>query len=111
MIDEIAYEPISGASGSATFLTFLYAELGICGLIIVPFIYGLMVNILYCNFRLKPNFINMFLYINFVYPWAWLFFNNAFSVLTFYINAFNIIILHFIFITFFNKKKPQRCIE
>jgi hypothetical protein len=30
----------------------------------------------------------MLLYVNFLFPWTWIFFQNAFATLTFYINAF-----------------------
>jgi len=93
MINNISYEPLGGAAGSATFLTFIYGEIGIYGLVFIPLIYGLIVNILYIRFRYMPNYINMFLYMNFVYPWLWLFFNNAFSALTFYLNAMAIIMI------------------
>jgi len=93
MLAQINYEPLGGAAGSATFLTFMYAELGIWGLLFVPLIYSIFVNTLYVRFRANPSFINLFLYLNFVYPWFWLFFNNAFSVLTFYINMSFIIII------------------
>lgn len=78
---------VSGAAGSGTFLTSLYAELNMEGLLIVPIIYGVLVNGLYVRFRKRPSFMNCFLYFNFVYPWTWLYFNNAFSALTFYING------------------------
>jgi hypothetical protein len=99
MLSTIFYEPVNSAAGSATFLTLLYAELGIWGLIVIPLLYAILVNLLYYRFRIKPNFINFFIYLNFVYPWLWLFFNNAFSVLSFYLNAFFVIGIYFLFRT------------
>jgi oligosaccharide repeat unit polymerase len=80
-------DPVSSAAGSSTFLTPLYMELGIAGVLLVPLGYGLLVNALYTRFRASPSLLSFLLYLNFVYPWAWLYFNNAFSVLTFYLNA------------------------
>lgn len=89
-------DPVSGAAGSATFLTNVYAELGIVGLVAVPVLYALLVNLLYARMRMRPSLGNVLLYLNFLYPWTWLYFNNAFSVLTFYLNAGFIVVLTFV---------------
>jgi hypothetical protein len=94
VLDRINFANLGGAAGSSTFLTHIYAELGIYGLLFVPLLYGFLVNGLYLRFREKPSFISMFTYMNFVYPWLWLFFNNAFSVLTFYINTLFIVCIY-----------------
>lgn len=83
----IDFNVASSGAGSNTFLSYLYAELGVWGVTVAPLIYGLLVNLLYIRFRRRPTFVSIFLYINFVYAWTWLYFNNAFSVLTFYLNA------------------------
>lgn len=85
-------DPVSGAAGSATFLTNLYAEMGLIGVAVVPLLYALLVNGLYARFRLRPSLASLLLYVNFIYPWSWLYFNNAFSVLTFYLNAAFIVV-------------------
>ncbi len=84
-------DPVSSAAGSSTFLTPIYMELGIAGVLIVPFAYALLMSVLYARFRAAPSLLTYLLYLNFLYPWAWLYFNNAFSVLTFYLNAMAIV--------------------
>jgi hypothetical protein len=84
-------EPISQAAGSSTFLGMIFVEMGWVGVGLVPLAYALLVNGAYVLFRRRPGTTSLFLYINWVYPWAWLFFNNAFSALTFYLNALFVI--------------------
>jgi hypothetical protein len=79
--------PATYAAGSATFLTSVYAELGILGVAAVPIAYAALVNALYVHMRARPTFLSVLLYANFVYPWLWLFFNNGFGVLSIYLNA------------------------
>jgi hypothetical protein len=92
MLSQIPFTAVSPAAGSATFLTPLYAELNVEGVLIIPIFYGLLVNGLYVRFRVRPSFINFLLYLNFVYPWAWLY-QQCLSVLTFYLNAGFIVFL------------------
>ena len=70
-----------------TFLTLTYAELGLPGLVVVPVVYGVLISLLYARFRRRPNFVNLFLYLNFLPCWMWLFATNGFSVLGFYLNG------------------------
>ena len=70
-----------------TFLTLTYAELGLPGLLVVPAVYGVLMSLLYARFRRRPNFVNLFLYLNFLPCWMWLFVMNGFSVLSAYLNG------------------------
>jgi hypothetical protein len=78
---------VSPAAGAATFLTGVYAEGGKLGAALIPIVYALLLNGLYVRMRARPSLGNVLLYLNFTYPWLWLFFNNGFGVLSFYINA------------------------
>lgn len=88
-IDAAVYypAPASFAAGSATFLTAVYAELGLVGAAAIPIVYASMVNVIYLQMRARPTFGNVFLYVNFMTPWLWLFFNNGFGVLSLYLNG------------------------
>jgi hypothetical protein len=92
-------DPVSSAAGSSTFLTPIYMELGMAGLLLVPLAYALLVNVLYVRFRSRPSLLTYLAYLNFLYPWTWLYFNNAFSVLTFYLNAVFILALVWVTLT------------
>ena len=83
---------ISGAAGSATFLTGVFAELGLFGIAFIPALYAALVNVLYLRMRTRMSATSLLLYVSFLYPWSWLYFNNAFGVLTFYWNAALIVI-------------------
>jgi hypothetical protein len=72
-------------------LTELYAEGGPLLSIIGPLVYGLVVNLIYLRFRRSGSTTWLFVYINFLFPWVWMFFTNAFSVLGFYANAFYVV--------------------
>jgi hypothetical protein len=54
-------------------------------------VYGLVVNLIYLRFRRSGSTTWLFIYINFMFPWVWMFFTNAFSVLAFYTNAFYVV--------------------
>lgn len=78
---------VSIAAENDTFLTIVYAELGLIGIAIVPIAYAALMSVLYARMRTRPSLANVLLYVNFVYPWLWLFFNNGFGVLSIYING------------------------
>ena len=86
-IATVDFNAVSQAAGSNTFLSFVYAELGLLGILLIPFVYGGLVACLYYWMRNSARLLPLLLYLNFAYPWCWLYFGNAFSVLTFYINA------------------------
>jgi hypothetical protein len=93
MSDQIAFNPIDPSANVGTFLTYIYAELGVPGLILVPIIYGLFVNFLYRKLREELTFIRLFAYLSFVYPWCYMFFTNGFQILSFYGNVVFVIVL------------------
>ena len=91
---QVEYPPyVSIAAENDTFLTIVYAELGVVGIAVVPIAYAALVSILYVRMRLRPTFGSVLLYINFIYPWLWLFFNNGFGVLSIYLNAAVVVFL------------------
>jgi len=82
-LDAVLLFPIN----TYTFLTLTYVELGIAGVIIVPFCYGLFIGALYRQFRNRPTVASLSLYLVFLPCWLWMFATNGFSVLSFYLNA------------------------
>lgn len=75
------------AANTGTFLTPLYVEGGMLWCLIGSFAYGIMVNVMYSMFRMRGSPTWLFIYLTFLFPWTWLFFTNAFSVLSIYVNA------------------------
>jgi len=84
---------VSGAANTGTFLTPLYIEGGVIFCLLGSVLYGLLVNFVYLAFRSKGSIAWLFAYISLLFPWTWLFFTNAFSVLSIYVNLFYIWIL------------------
>jgi hypothetical protein len=76
-----------------TFLTLTYVELGVAGVLIVPFVYALFIGALYRRFRMRPTLASYSLYLCFLPCWLWMFATNGFSVLSFYLNALFIVLL------------------
>lgn len=70
-----------------TFLTLTYVELGLVGVVLVPLVYSIGMAALYLWFRRRPTLPAMFVYLTFVPCWIWLFVTNAFSALSFYLEA------------------------
>lgn len=89
---------VSDAANTGTFLTPLYAEGGLAFCLLGSLLYGLLVNSLYARLRRKGGLTNLLLYISILYPWSWLFFTNAFSVLSIYANLFYIALISFLFL-------------
>jgi hypothetical protein len=69
-------------------LTDLYGEGGPLLCIVGPLAYGVLVNSIYLRFRRSGSITWLFVYINFLLPWVWMFFHNAFSVLNYYAHPF-----------------------
>jgi hypothetical protein len=67
------------------FITTIYAEMGIFGVIVTPIVYGLFINTIYVRFRRRPNFVNFFVYVICPVAWLWIFAWPTFTVLTVYI--------------------------
>ena len=79
---------VSDAANVGTYLTGLYIEGHAFVCLAGSFVYGLLVNAVYIRFRLKEGGMWMFAYVAFIFPWTWLFFTNAFSVLSTFTNVF-----------------------
>jgi oligosaccharide repeat unit polymerase len=88
---------VSDAANTGTFLTPLYIEGGVIFCLIGALLYGLLVNFVYLSYRSKGSIAWLFAYISLLFPWAWLFFTNAFSVLSIYVNLFYIAVLALMF--------------
>lgn len=88
---------VSDAANTGTFLTPLYIEGGVTFCIIGALLYGSLVNTVYYWFRSTGSAAWMFAYISLLFPWVWLFFTNAFSVLSIYVNLFYIAVLALMF--------------
>ncbi len=82
---------ISDAANVGTYLRGLYIEGGIIFCLLGSIIYGILVNAIYLKFRKMKGGMWMFVYVGVIFPWVWLFFTNAFSVLTTYTNLIYII--------------------
>jgi hypothetical protein len=88
-LDGILLYPIN----TYTFLTLTYVELGLAGVLIVPFAYALFMGALYRRLRNRPTLASLSLYVVFLPCWLWLFVTNGFSVLSFYLNAAFVLLL------------------
>jgi oligosaccharide repeat unit polymerase len=84
---ESSYHELSGAANQGTFLRDLYFEGGTMFCIVGTVLYAALVNIVYIYFRKRRSPLWMCVYINFLFAWGWLVFNNFFAVLTIYANA------------------------
>jgi oligosaccharide repeat unit polymerase len=89
---------VSDAANTGTFLTPLYIEGGALLCYLGSLVYGLMVNMIYLIFRSTRTTRWMFAYSSFLFPWTWLFFTNAFSVLSIYVNLFYVFALSWLFV-------------
>ena len=84
-LDRINFDPTLGPANTYPFITLIYLELGILGIIVCPVLYGLFVSWIYARFRREPNFLNFCLYLHMPIAWMWLFSSSAFIGLHFYI--------------------------
>jgi oligosaccharide repeat unit polymerase len=84
---EANYQELSGAANMGTYLRDLYFEGGVWSCIIGTLLYSALVNLAYVQFRKRQSPLWMCVYINFLFAWIWLGFNNFFAVLTLYSNA------------------------
>lgn len=101
--EELYY--VSEAANTGTFLRALYIEGGFLFCLFGSLVYGILVNYFYIRFRAKGSLVSMACYVSMLYPWSWLFFTNAFSVLVIYTNLFWIFFLPFVF------KSHPRCTQ
>jgi oligosaccharide repeat unit polymerase len=84
---EANYHELSGAANMGTYLRDLYFEGGVWSCMIGTVLYSALVNIAYVQFRKRQSPLWMCIYINFLFAWIWIGFNNFFAVLTLYTNA------------------------
>jgi oligosaccharide repeat unit polymerase len=84
---------VSDAANVGTYLTALYIEGHVFACLAGSLLYGLLVNGVYVRFRVKEGGMWMFVYIALLFPWTWLFFTNAFSVLTTFTNIIYIFVV------------------
>lgn len=93
-----------GPANVGTYLRDLYIEGGAAFCIIGSIIYAVLVNAIYIKFRIKGG-VWMFIYIAFLFPWVWIFFQNAFSILQIYVNAFYVFAIYSLAI-FLGRNRP-----
>jgi oligosaccharide repeat unit polymerase len=84
-LDRIGFDPSLGPANTYPFITLVYMELGILGIVVCPLLYGLFVNWIYARFRREPNFLNFCFYLHMPIAWMWLFSSSAFIGLHFYL--------------------------
>jgi oligosaccharide repeat unit polymerase len=84
-LDRIGFDPSLGPANTYPFLTLVYMELGMVGIVVCPLVYGLFVNWIYARFRREPNFLNFCFYLHMPIAWMWLFSSSAFIGLHFYL--------------------------
>jgi hypothetical protein len=75
---------VNRAAGSATFLSLIYGDTGYLGVLVVPLLYAGLVTWVYWGWRRTGSLLRLGLWLNFVYPWAWIYFNNGFARLNIY---------------------------
>ena len=92
------------AANAGTFLRDLYIEGGVLLCLIGAFWNTFLIQWVYSRFRERQDDISMVIYVVLLFPWATIFFTNAFSVLTIYTNLFLAAAILFISRTHENKK-------
>jgi hypothetical protein len=91
MLAGLDWHPVAPFANAPNGLTELYAEGGPVLCVIGPLVYAVLVNLIYVRFRRSGSLTWLLVYINILFPWAWMFFTNAFSVLGFYVNIFYVV--------------------
>lgn len=93
VLEQIGFDPANyfgaghtGPLNTYPFITMLYLESGVVGIIAFPVVYAVFVNRIYANFRREPSFLNFCLYLQMPFAWMWLFSNAAFTALNFYLS-------------------------
>lgn len=79
---------ISDSANIGTYLRDLYMEGGVVFCLLGSLIYSSLINWLYVKFRRARGGVWLFVYVIMLFPWVWIFFQNAFSILIFYTNIF-----------------------
>lgn len=93
MLEGIDWHYVAPFANAPNFLTQLYAEGGAWLCVIASLWYSVLINALYVHFRRSRSLVWLIVYINFLYPWTWIFFANAFSVLGYYVNALYVLMI------------------
>ncbi len=91
MLAGINWHPVALFANAPNGLTDLYGEGGPLLCIVGPLAYGVLVNAIYLRFRGSGSITWLFVYINFLLPWAWMFFHNAFAILNYYAHPFFVV--------------------
>lgn len=87
------WQYVSTAATVGTFLRDLYGEGGVVLCLFGAAGYAVLMNALYAAMRRTGSVAWFFVYINFLLPWVWLPFQNAFATLSFYLNAFYVVLI------------------
>ena len=90
-VDE--WNVVSDAANTGTILTPLYIEGGFLLCFLGSVLYALFVNVAYFHFRSTRTLRWMFIYTSLLFPWTWMFFTNAFSTLSIFVNVFYVAVL------------------
>lgn len=85
---ESTWHFVSWGATIGTYLRDLYMEGGVIFCVVGSLLYASLINYLYFKFRKSGRGEWLMAYVVFLFPWTWIFFQNAFSILTFYVNAF-----------------------
>lgn len=93
MLAGINWHSVAPFANAPNGLTDLYGEGGPLLCIVGPLVYGVLVNSIYLRFRRSGSIAWLFVYINFLLPWVWMFFHNAFSLLNYYVHPFYVVTL------------------
>lgn len=101
-----SWNVVSDAANTGTYLTPLYIEGGMIFCFLGSLLYGMLVNLVYLAFRSRRTTGYMLVYISLLFPWTWLFFTNAFSVLSIYVNLFYVGVLAYLFVKYKRPSKP-----
>lgn len=88
LLEGLDLREMSPAANVGTFLRDLYIEGGATMCFVGAFWNALLIRLAYNRFRRRQDDISMVIYVTLMFPWVWLFFTNAFSVLTVYSNCF-----------------------
>jgi len=90
-VPKSAWHVMTPAATTGTYLRDLYMEGGILLCLFGSLFYASFINWLYVKFRRAGGGFWFFIYIIMLFPWVWMFFQNAFSILSFYTNAFYVV--------------------
>jgi len=86
---------VANAATVGTYLRDLYMEGGVFFCLLGSVIYASFINWMYVKFRRAGGGVWFFAYVIMLFPWVWIFFQNAFSILVFYTNVFYVFAIFF----------------